>query len=167
MDVVVDQADILHERVNTGGLNEAVRLRLQLLGERLRLRSRVGQAGRGRVAGACPFHCAGLCVSLSRGIAFVLFCPLAGRVARTPLCSPARVVTQTAARLGVTSAQVALQWLLELAPNVLLIPGTGSIAHLRENLASEGGTLDDEGLPKLDGVGVWLGLDERLLTCRT
>ncbi len=39
------------------------------------------------------------------------------------------------------------------APNVLLIPGTGSVAHLRENLAAEGVTLDDEALRKLDGVG--------------
>jgi pyridoxine 4-dehydrogenase len=67
------------------------------------------------------------------------------------LTSP--VVTQTAARLGVTPAQVALQWLLQLAPNVLLISGTGSIAHLRENLAAEGVTLDDEAPRQLDGVG--------------
>ena len=68
------------------------------------------------------------------------------------LTSP--VVTQTAARLGITPAQVALQWLLQLAPNVLLISGTGSIADLWENLAAEGVTLDDESLQKLDGVGV-------------
>jgi aryl-alcohol dehydrogenase-like predicted oxidoreductase len=49
-------------------------------------------------------------------------------------------------------AQGALQWLLQLAPNVLLIPGTGSIAHLRENLAAEGVMLDDEALRTLDGV---------------
>ena len=41
----------------------------------------------------------------------------------------------------------------QLAPNVLLIPGTGSIAHLRENLAAEGVTLDDEAIRTLDGVG--------------
>ena len=68
------------------------------------------------------------------------------------LTSP--VVIQTAARLGITPAQVALQWLLRLASNVLLIPGTGSVAHLRENLAAEGVTLDDEALRQLDdGVG--------------
>ena len=66
------------------------------------------------------------------------------------LTSPA--VTQTAARLGITPAQVALQWLLQLAPNVLLIPGTGTVAHLRENLAAESVTLDDEALRILDGV---------------
>ena len=60
------------------------------------------------------------------------------------LTSP--VVIGTAARLGITAAQVALQWLLQLAPNVLLIPGTGSAAHLQENLAAERVALDDEAL---------------------
>jgi len=62
----------------------------------------------------------------------------------------AMVVIRTAARLGITPAQVALQWLLRLAPNVLLIPGTGSLPHLRENLAAEGVTLDDEALRELE-----------------
>src|SRR3984893_13592623 len=89
---------------------------------------------------------------LSRGIAFVPFCPLGWpRGQENPvLTSP--VVARTAARLGATPAQVALQWLLQLAPNVLLIPGTGSVAHLRENLAAEVMTLDDEALRQLDGV---------------
>jgi pyridoxine 4-dehydrogenase len=89
---------------------------------------------------------------LSRGIAFVPFCPLGWpRSQENPvLTSP--VVAQTAARLGATPAQVALQWLMQLAPNVLLIPGTGSVAHLRENLAAEGVTLDDEALRDLDRV---------------
>ena len=88
-----------------------------------------------------------------RGIAFVPFCPLGlPRGQRNPvLNSP--VVNQTAARLGVTPAQVALQWLLQLAPNVLLIPGTGSIAHLHQNLAAEALSLDPEALRGLDGVG--------------
>jgi pyridoxine 4-dehydrogenase len=87
---------------------------------------------------------------LSRGIAFVPFCPLGlPRGQHNPvLTSPA--VLRTAARLGSTPAQVALQWLLRLAPNVLLIPGTGSIAHLRENMAAEAVTLDDEALRELD-----------------
>jgi pyridoxine 4-dehydrogenase len=90
---------------------------------------------------------------LRRGIAFVPFCPLGWpRGPDNPvLTSP--VVIQTAARLGITPAQVALQWLLQLAPNVLLIPGTGSAAHLRENLAAERVTLDDEALRDLDSVG--------------
>jgi aryl-alcohol dehydrogenase-like predicted oxidoreductase len=66
------------------------------------------------------------------------------------LTSP--VVVRTAARLGITPAQAALQWLLQLAPNVLLIPGTGSVAHLRENLAAEDITLDDQALRDLDRV---------------
>jgi hypothetical protein len=90
---------------------------------------------------------------LDRGIAFVPFCPLGWRRGRDNPVLTSPVVTQTAARLGVTPAQVALQWLLQLAPNVLLIPGTGSIAHLRENLAAQGVTLDDEALRQLDGVG--------------
>jgi pyridoxine 4-dehydrogenase len=90
---------------------------------------------------------------LDRGIAFVPFCPLGWPRGRDNPVLTSPVVTQTAARLGVTPAQVALQWLLQLAPNVLLIPGTGSIAHLRENLAAQGVTLDDEALRQLDGVG--------------
>ena len=91
-------------------------------------------------------------VCLRRRIAFVPFCPLGWpRGPDNPvLTSP--VVAQTAARLGVTPAQIALQWLLQLAPNVLLIPGTGSVAHLRENLAAEHITLDDQALRDLDRV---------------
>jgi pyridoxine 4-dehydrogenase len=90
---------------------------------------------------------------LSRGIAFVPFCPLgwprgeANPVLRSP------VVIQAAARLGVTPPQVALQWLLQLAPNVLLIPGTASLAHLRDNLAAEDVTLDEKALRDLGGIG--------------
>jgi aryl-alcohol dehydrogenase-like predicted oxidoreductase len=51
------------------------------------------------------------------------------------------VIARTAARLGVTPAQVALQWLLRLALNVLLIPGTSSATHLRESLDAECVTL--------------------------
>ena len=91
-------------------------------------------------------------VCLSRSIAFVPFCPLGWpRGQDNPvLTSPA--VAQTAARLGITPAQAALQWLLQLAPNVLLIPGPGSVAHLRENLAAEYITLDDQALRDLDRV---------------
>ncbi len=90
---------------------------------------------------------------VSRGIAFVPFCPLGlPRGQDNPvLTNP--VVAATAAHLGATPAQVALRWLLTLAPNVLLIPGTGSIRHLRENLDAENLTLDDAALSTLDGVG--------------
>jgi pyridoxine 4-dehydrogenase len=86
---------------------------------------------------------------LGRDIAFVPFCPLGwprGQ-ANPVLTSP--VVRETATRLGVTAPQVALRWLFQLAPNVLLIPGTGSVSHLRENLAAEDVTLDDEALRDL------------------
>jgi aryl-alcohol dehydrogenase-like predicted oxidoreductase len=48
--------------------------------------------------------------------------------------------------------QVALAWLLRRSPNVILIPGTSSLAHLRENLAAAELDLSDEALVKLDGV---------------
>ena len=90
---------------------------------------------------------------LGRGIAFVPFCPLGWPHGQDNPVLTSPVVMNTAARLGITPAQVALQWLLQLAPNVLLIPGTGSVAHLRENLAAERMALDDEALRNLDGVG--------------
>jgi pyridoxine 4-dehydrogenase len=89
---------------------------------------------------------------LSRGIAYVPFFPLGWpRGEANPVLSNP-IVSRTAARLGITPGQVALQWLLQLAPNVLLIPGTASIAHLRENLAAEAVRLDREALQDLDGV---------------
>ncbi len=89
---------------------------------------------------------------LSRGIAFVPFCPLGWPRGQDNPVLTSPLVILTAARLGITPTQVALQWLLQLAPNVLLIPGTGSVAHLRENLAAEGVTLDDEALRQLEAV---------------
>ncbi|WP_233863456.1 aldo/keto reductase family oxidoreductase [Paraburkholderia adhaesiva] len=82
------------------------------------------------------------------GIAYVPFFPLGGF---TPLQSSS--LSEIAARLGSTPMQVALAWLLRRAPNMLLIPGTSSVAHLRENLAA--GTLDlpDDVLKQLDRVG--------------
>ena len=89
---------------------------------------------------------------LRLGIAFVPFCPLGWpRGPENPvLTSP--VVIATGERMGITRAQVALAWLLQLAPNVLLIPGTGSIAHLRENLAAAEIALDEQALRELDQV---------------
>jgi pyridoxine 4-dehydrogenase len=92
---------------------------------------------------------------LSRSIAFVPFCPLGWPRGQDNPVLTSPVVIQTAARLGVTPTQVALQWLLQLAPNVLLIPGTGSVAHLRENMAAESVTLDEEALRQLDAVAPW------------
>lgn len=91
---------------------------------------------------------------ISRGIAFVPFCPLGWPRGQDNPVLTSPVLARTAARLGVTPAQVALQWLLRLAPNVLLIPGTGSETHLRENLDAEGVTLDHEALRELDGLSI-------------
>ena len=79
----------------------------------------------------------------ARGIAFVPFCPLGwpGAVHHRLLTDP--VLTTLAARLRATPAQVALAWLLDLAPNILLIPGTRSHAHLTENLGAAGVRFDD------------------------
>ena len=87
---------------------------------------------------------------LSRGIAFVPFCPLGWPrgPANPVLTSP--VVLRTAARLGVTPAQASLGWLLRLAPNVLLIPGTSSVQHLEENTAVAHIELDDDTKRDLD-----------------
>ena len=64
------------------------------------------------------------------GIAYVPFFPLGGF---SPLQSS--ILSDVAQRLGAAPMQVALAWLLRRAPNILLIPGTSSVAHLRENLA--------------------------------
>jgi pyridoxine 4-dehydrogenase len=81
----------------------------------------------------------------ARGIAFVPFFPLGSGFARggDPLqANPA--VAATAARRRVTPAQVALAWLLDLRPEVLLIPGTSSISHLEENMGVANIELDAE-----------------------
>jgi pyridoxine 4-dehydrogenase len=80
-------------------------------------------------------------------IAYVPFYPLGGF---SPLQSS--TLNTVAARLGATSMQVALAWLLRRSPNVLLIPGTSSIAHLRENLASASIVLSAEDLATLNGL---------------
>ena len=79
----------------------------------------------------------------ARNIAFVPFCPLGwpGEARRRLLADP--VLAAAAARLGATPAQVALAWLLDLAPNILLIPGTRTRAHLAENLGAADVRLDD------------------------
>ena len=84
-----------------------------------------------------------------RGIAFVPFCPLGlpGPARRHLLASP--VLAALGARLDATPAQIALAWLLGLAPNILLIPGTRTRAHLAENLAAPEVSLDDAALAQL------------------
>lgn len=81
------------------------------------------------------------------GIAYVPFFPLGGF---SPLQST--TLSEVARRLGATPMQVALAWLLRRAPNVLLIPGTSSIAHLQENLAAQKLALSDDALEELDGI---------------
>jgi pyridoxine 4-dehydrogenase len=93
-------------------------------------------------------HDDGLIDDLARqNIAYVPFFPLGGF---TPLQSS--TLSAVAEALEATPMQVALAWLLHRSPNILLIPGTSSLAHLRENLASGELTLSPETLAELDGV---------------
>ena len=82
------------------------------------------------------------------GIAYVPFFPLGGF---TPLQSA--VLSDVATRLGATPMQVALAWLLRRAPNVLLIPGTSSVGHLRENLAAAELELPPDAIAALGQIG--------------
>ena len=83
-----------------------------------------------------------------QGIAYVPFFPLGGF---TPLQSS--VLDAAAASLGVTPMQVALAWLLQRSPNILLIPGTSSVAHFRENLQAATLQLPREILANLNSIG--------------
>ncbi|WP_436761398.1 oxidoreductase [Streptosporangium sp. V21-05] len=87
-------------------------------------------------------HCA------REGIAYTPFFPLGGF---SPLQSG--VLDGVATRLGATPFQVALAWLLRRSPTVLLIPGTSSVAHLRENVAGAGIELPADVLKELDTIG--------------
>lgn len=80
-------------------------------------------------------------------IAYVPFFPLGGF---TPLQSS--TLNDVAGKLGATPMQVALAWLLRRSPNILLIPGTSSVAHLRENLAAAELVLPDDAIKTLDGI---------------
>ncbi len=82
------------------------------------------------------------------GIAYVPFFPLGGF---TPLQST--VLSEVAAEIEATPMQVALAWLLHRAPNILLIPGTSSVGHLRENLLAGGIALPPELIAKLNRIG--------------
>jgi hypothetical protein len=85
-----------------------------------------------------------------QGIAFVPFFPLGSAIhGVNPVLTHPGVVA-AARRLNVTAAQVALAWCLEFAPNILLIAGTRSTAHLRENLDAVTVELDREALAALD-----------------
>jgi aryl-alcohol dehydrogenase-like predicted oxidoreductase len=83
----------------------------------------------------------------SQGIAYVPYFPLGGF---SPLQSD--TLQAIADRLGATPMAVALAWLLQRSPNILLIPGTSSRAHLRENVAGAGLELSDADVAELDGI---------------
>ena len=82
------------------------------------------------------------------GIAYVPFFPLGGF---SPLQSSA--LSDVAGARGATPMQVALAWLLQRSPNILLIPGTSSVAHLRENLQAADLALDADNIRTLDAIG--------------
>ena len=84
----------------------------------------------------------------AQGIAYVPYFPLGGF---TPLQSD--TLARVAARLEATPMAVALAWLLQRSPNLLLIPGTSSVAHLRENVAGAGLELPADAVAELDAVG--------------
>jgi aryl-alcohol dehydrogenase-like predicted oxidoreductase len=83
-----------------------------------------------------------------QGVAYVPFFPLGGF---TPLQSSA--LDAAAASLGATPMQVALAWLLQRSPNILLIPGTSSVAHLRENLSAATLQLPSKMIAALNSIG--------------
>ena len=83
----------------------------------------------------------------AEGVAYVPFFPLGGF---SPLQSAA--LSDVAARLEATPMQVALAWLLQRSPNILLIPGTSSVAHLHENLAAASLTLPEDAVAELDAI---------------
>ncbi|MCD2517154.1 aldo/keto reductase family oxidoreductase [Massilia sp. G4R7] len=83
-----------------------------------------------------------------QGIAYVPFFPLGGF---SPLQSEG--LSDVARRLTATPMQVAIAWLLQRSPNILLIPGTKSVTHLRENLAAADLVLDEEALAALEKIG--------------
>lgn len=83
----------------------------------------------------------------AQGIAYVPFFPLGGF---TPLQST--TLSEVAQQLGVTPMQLALAWLLHRSPNILLIPGTSSLAHLKENLAVADIKLSDDVLARLNAI---------------
>ena len=84
----------------------------------------------------------------AEGIAYAAYFPLGGF---TPLASA--TLESVAARLGASPQQVALAWLLRRSPTMVLIPGTSSLAHLRENIAAVSLVLPSEAVAELDTVG--------------
>jgi pyridoxine 4-dehydrogenase len=87
--------------------------------------------------------------SEENGIGFIPWAPIsAGELAR-----PGGPLDEAAKRLGATTSQVALAWLLRRSPVMMPIPGTGSVKHLEENMAAAGVTLDDDTYAELEAAG--------------
>jgi len=82
-----------------------------------------------------------------QGIAYVPFFPLGGF---SPLQST--TLSEVAASIGATVMQTALAWLLRRSPNVLLIPGTSSVAHLQQNLAVAAIDVPEDAMAKLNSI---------------
>lgn len=106
----------------------------------------------------------------ANGIAWAPFFPLGSAFPGFPKVADNPVVTRIAAELAATPAQIGLAWLLTHSPNILLIPGTGSVGHLEENSAAGAITLDSKAIEDLDAIpsqtsangdGVQPFLDER------
>ena len=87
--------------------------------------------------------------SEENGIGFIPWAPIsAGELAQ-----PGGPLDEAAKRLGATTSQVALTWLLRRSPVMMPIPGTGSVKHLEENMAAAGVTLDDDTYAELEAAG--------------
>jgi diketogulonate reductase-like aldo/keto reductase len=99
------------------------------------------------ISAAGTFQLRGTAITLNR-VGYVPFFPLGGFI---PLQSS--ILNETAMRLQASPMQVALAWLLHRSPNILLIPGTSSRGHLRENLQSAILRLPPETIAVLDGIG--------------
>jgi len=91
-----------------------------------------------------------LCIEA--GIAFVPYFPLGSAFPGLPKVTDDPTVIDVARRLGATPAQVGLAWLLARADNILLIPGTSSLAHLEENLAVADVRLSEADLTELNNI---------------
>jgi hypothetical protein len=88
-----------------------------------------------------------------QGVAWVPFFPLGAAFLGIPKVADNPVVIDVARRLGVSPGQVGLAWLLAHGDHILIIPGTATLAHLEENVAAGGVSLDSEARAALDGLG--------------
>ena len=94
-----------------------------------------------------------LTLCAEHGVSYVPYFPLGSAFPGTPKVADQPAVKSIAEQIGATPAQVGLAWLLAHDPNILLIPGTSSVEHLRENLAAADLELPDGVLQTLDGIG--------------